>query len=257
MSGTAHEVVSPSKAGESDLEKPSDQLQETTQAQLETQLTTLRAVAEVEPNETPGLENTFALERETCSITFRGEECVLRRVLGLDYISVLLRYPGRAISAADMQAQGADVPIDSPNKREELLSEFSSDDESNSSTPSQTFGSDDVIDPTARVAYEKRLKEIPVAIVMAEAAADERKIESLRKEEEFILSELRKSTNRQGRTRRFANRKEQARSAVRHAIRLAFKKIEKFAPETARYLSANIETGADLIYKDEAVRWKF
>jgi hypothetical protein len=48
-------------------------------------------------------ENHFVREAATWSITFEGEVCRLKTMIGLDYISVLLEHPGHPIRALQLQ----------------------------------------------------------------------------------------------------------------------------------------------------------
>jgi len=68
--------------------------------------------------------NTFVREGETWKIQFDGETCrIPASLIGLDYISLLLRDAGKPISAQALRAhRAAAVPVD-PGELRELQSE--------------------------------------------------------------------------------------------------------------------------------------
>ena len=208
-------------------------------------------------SESPAPHDTFVREGETWKIEFDGETCrIPATLIGLDYISVLLREPGRPFSAQALREYGAVAVPMAPGELEELQSDpdTESDDESG---PLQTEWSlDPILNKRTRRDYRNELEYLRGQVTDAQRIGDQDQIDKLRKVGEFITAELRKQTMKTGLERRFADQREQARSTVTHAIRAAVAKIEKTAPLTALHHGNNIQTGATLIYTDRSVRWK-
>lgn len=202
----------------------------------------------------PTPENKFEREGEVWTIAFAGETCRLpASLIGLDYISVLLRYAGASIGAQQLRAQrAAAVPVD-PKYIKELQSDPTSNEKPNLQTD---FSPHDVLDAETRAQYENEVRNLEVRISFEEDSGNKGEVERLEKEKTFIEKELVKQRGIPGRPRRFADQKESARSTVTHAIKHAFRKIEKSAPATAQHLRDNIATGTFLTYRDCSVRWK-
>ena len=198
--------------------------------------------------------NRFEKEGETWAIKFAGETCRLpASLIGLDYISVLLRYAGKSVDAQEIRAmRAAAVPVN-PKALGELHSYPDSDEKP---IFQADFSSYNVLDAEARAQYRKELEDLEVKICFAQDSGNKGEVERLEKEKKFIERELVKQKGIPGRPRRFANQRESARSTVTHAIKLAFEKIEKIAPATAQHLRDNIATGTLLTYRDCSVRWK-
>ena len=205
----------------------------------------------------PAPSNTFVREGETWAIKFDGETCrIPASLIGLDYISVLLRYAGKQINALNLRAAGAAaVPVD-PGK----LRELQSGSDTKSAPILQTDWSlQPKLDQKARANYQKEIDTLNDQITFAQDTGNTYDVSKFEKEKLEIMRELTKHAGRPGRKDRprlFANQEEQARCSVTHAIRAAFEKIRKTAPATALHLRNNIATGTTLTYRDCSIRWR-
>ncbi len=194
--------------------------------------------------------NRFVKEGETWTISFAGETCRLpASLIGLDYISVLLRYAGKSIGAQQLRAQGAAAVPVNPGR----LSDLATDPDAGLQTEWTPHA---VLDATTITNYQNAINDLNDRITYAQDTGNTREVETLEKEKDNLLRELSKQKGLPGRPREFPNQKESARSTVTHAIKLAFKKIEKTAPITAEHLRNNIVTGTFLTYRDCSVSWR-
>jgi len=112
----------------------------------------------------------------------------------------------------------------------------------------------ELLDGQALAAYRRRLTEIDVARVEADAWADGERLERLDSERQALLDALASATGLGGRPRRAGSTQERARIAVRKAIRAALDRIEQVDPELARLLRDTVHTGASCRYEPDATR---
>ncbi|GIJ67236.1 ATP-binding protein [Virgisporangium ochraceum] len=111
-----------------------------------------------------------------------------------------------------------------------------------------------VLDERARGEYRRRVAELGRQATAAEAAGDAQGAESLRKELDALLDELRRSTGRGGRTRQFADAGERARTAVSKAIKRAVTEIREAEPALADLLDRTVTTGTTCVYTPDPAR---
>jgi hypothetical protein len=150
----------------------------------------------------------------------------LPELVGLHYLSRLLRHPGRELAAAELSG-AVEVSV-----RQELL------------------------DDAAIAAYRCRIRDLDAAIDDAEADVDLVKAERLRLEREALVGELTRALGLGGRSREFSTSPERARTAVRKAIKRAIDALSDQDPVLGGELRAAIRTGTVCRYVPGDRAWR-
>ena len=179
-------------------------------------------------------ENRFVKDGQTWHLAFAGEICRLGApLIGLDYISVLLRTPCKALKAVELQSRVSGQPFDT--RFAELAQRSISEETEDAAeygegigVPQQDFSRVAVLDQRARAEYEAKLREIEDEATLALEVGDRAEAEKLQKEYDAIDAEIRGSTGMWHRSRNFPNRSERARQSVTKAIKRAYEKIGAF-----------------------------
>lgn len=140
--------------------------------------------------------------------------------LGMRYLAALVSHPGQEIAAAEL-AGAAHVP--------EVTGE--------------------VLDDEAREAYRRRARELQARLEDAQEAGDLAAAERLTAELDWLVTEVERATGLGGRSRRFADGSERARTAVRKAIRRALDRIGEVEPRIAEQLESDLVTGTRCCYR--------
>lgn len=159
-------------------------------------------------------------------LSLDGKRAVVADRVGVRYLAQLLTSPGRPISA--LRLTGVDDALGAPAQP--------------------------VLDERARTEYRRRVTDLKTRESAAEAAGDMTAAAALRKELDALLDELRRSTGRGGRSRRFADAGERARTAVRKAIKRAITEIGESEPALAELLDETVATGTTCVYTPDPVR---
>jgi predicted ATPase len=119
-------------------------------------------------------------------------------------------------------------------------------------------GTGEVIDDTARRAYEQRVRDLQRDLDEAEDDNDRGRAERARAELDAVVDELTAALGLGGRTRRSGGSAERARSAVTQRVRAAICRIDELHPRLGRHLQASVRTGTFCSYTpEEPVRWQF
>jgi hypothetical protein len=159
--------------------------------------------------------------------------------LGLRYLEVLVRNPGRELTAPELVtltgAAGAAGTASTPTQADDLHETRGAD-------------ADDVLDQQARAAYRQRLSEIGEELTQAEQWNDTERASRLRAEKDFLVRELTAATGIGGRSRKLGSQAERARLNVTRAIRTAIARIRDRAPQVAAHLDESIRTGNRCCY---------
>ena len=114
-----------------------------------------------------------------------------------------------------------------------------------------------VIDATAKLNYQERIRELQSEIDEAEIMNNSTLLLSLREEYDFLLDHISSSMGLAGKARKVGSSVEKARSAITWRIRSAIKKIKKTHPQLADHLARSIKTGTYCSYKPEVnIHWK-
>ncbi|HEX6421675.1 MAG TPA: hypothetical protein VFZ77_24445 [Acidimicrobiales bacterium] len=118
-------------------------------------------------------------------------------------------------------------------------------------------GTGEVIDESARRAYEQRVRDLQEDVDEAEAANDRGRAERARAEMDAVVDELAAALGLGGRARRAAGTAERARSAVTQRVRTTIRRLEAVHPVLGRHLRSAVRTGTFCSYApEEPVRWQ-
>ena len=156
--------------------------------------------------------------------------------LGLRYLDLLIRQPGRDLAAPDLARLAAATGPAAAAPAEDGLHDTSG------------TGADEVLDRQARAAYRQRLAGLDEDLAEAEAWHDTERASRLRAEKDFLVRELAAATGLGGRPRRLGAESERARLNVTRAIRSAIGRIRDRAPAAAAHLDQAVRTGTRCSY---------
>lgn len=183
----------------------------------------------------------FIREGEVWSLTYAGRSVRLRDTKGLQDIARLLAAPGRPVASVDLAAAG----VVTPGKRSQATADLH-----------EAGDLGEVLDSTARTAYQRRLRELDSAIDEAEDAVDGERVARAKAERDVLADQLRAAYGLGGRPRRTGDPVERARTAVTGRIRDALRRIEAVHPELGRHLRLSVRTGTVCVYEpDASVDW--
>lgn len=166
-------------------------------------------------------------EGEYWHLTGQGSECRARDGRGMRMLAQLLDSPGRELHVLDLS--GALDAVDGGDAGE-------------------------LIDTSARVAYERRLRELEQELEEAAAWNDAGRRERLEEEAQALRVELARALGLGGRERRSGSATERARVNVRRRIALALRRIEEACPALGQHLSACVRTGVYCAYEPPGAR---
>jgi hypothetical protein len=115
----------------------------------------------------------------------------------------------------------------------------------------------EVLDATARHAYEARVRELQAEIDEADADHDLARADRARVELDALVDELTAALGLGGRARTTGSSAERARSTVTQRIRAAIRRLDDVDPRLARHLRASVRTGVYCSYRpEEPVVWQ-
>jgi hypothetical protein len=140
-------------------------------------------------------------------------------LVGVEYLGTLLTHPGTEIPAVEL-----------------------------SGVAGLEAGGQEVVDRTTLDAYRRRVAEIDDELAGAGAARDRRRVRRLGEERDALRAELASVLAVDGRSRRFVDSSERARTAVRKAIARAIDAIEASDEAIGSELRATISTGRSCAY---------
>ena len=187
--------------------------------------------------------SVFQQEGEYWFIGYEADTFRLRDTKGLRYLQTLLGSPGREILALHLvQHDGGGFAPTSNAPRlqgEDGLRLFMPGD------------GGDVIDRSARVAYEQRVRDLTDEVEDAEALSDAERTVLLREELDFIVEHLAAATGLGGTTRRTVSPAERARQSVTKAIKSAAARIIEHSPALGRHLASTVRTGTYCVYQPD------
>jgi hypothetical protein len=173
-------------------------------------------------------------------VGFAGAVTRVPDSLGLRYLDLLIRHPGRELAAMDLVRLVAATGASATSASADGLHDASG------------TGADEVLDPQARAAYRQRLTELDEDLAEAEQWNDTERASRLRAEKDFLVRELAAATGLGGRPRRLGAESERARINVTRAIRSAIAKIRDRAPAAAAHLDQAVRTGTRCSYSPPA-----
>jgi hypothetical protein len=185
----------------------------------------------------------FQREGEYWFIGYEADTFRLKDTKGLRYLHTLLGNPGREILALDLvqyDEGGFSARSNAPRlQREDGLRLFMPGD------------GGEVIDRSARVAYERRVRDLADEVEDAEASGDAERAALLHEELDFIVEHLAAATGLAGATRHTVSPAERARQSVTKAMKSAAARISGHSPALGRHLASTIRTGTYCIYQPD------
>jgi tetratricopeptide (TPR) repeat protein len=167
-------------------------------------------------------------------LTVAERETVVADRLGVHYLARLLTNPGRSISALQLASESADPAPETT--RQPLLDEH------------------------ARSAYRRRVQQLTDELAAADVRGDQGRSQRLQTELDELLAELRRVSDKGGRSRPFVDPGERARTAVRKAIKRAIDEIGASDPDLGAHLRATVTTGNMCCFTpdpDQPLHWTF
>ncbi len=175
---------------------------------------------------------TFRREGQYWTVAYDGEMARLLDRKGLRHIANLIAAPGREVHVLELvgAAEG-----DSTERLDEETAR--------ALTTTRLDGTEAVLDPKAKEAYRRRLRELSEELEEARAWHDPERAARLDAEIDALVAELERSLGLGGRDRGLPSPAERARVNVTKAIRTAIGVISKECPQLGQHLAASIRTG--------------
>jgi len=202
---------------------------QTTERGLLGMLTRLSTAPADPPPETPRPTAELCRDGELWRIRYRNSTAHLRDAKGLADLHTLLTRPGTDVHVLDLAGAAHNEPA-----------------------------SGNILDPTARVAYRRRLIELDHDLAAARADHDIGRAQYLDNQRAALITELRKASGLAGRTRSLgASSSERARKTVTSRLREAIRRIQAVLPELGEHLDRSIITGTTCRYQPATpMTWK-
>jgi hypothetical protein len=193
--------------------------------------------------------NIFRKNGDYWSITYKGQQLPpMSDQVGFAYISLLLQSPMQPIAPLQLvqlvrrNLLSKGRHNNKPIKGEEQVSTTNQ----NTSSP---YASDDILDERARIEIGEALKKLMKKREEAEQSRDSYRVHEIQKEIDETVEHYAPTIGLGGKSRKFNQDDEKARSSVKKAINRACEKISKECASLARHLTICIETGYSCSYK--------
>ena len=222
------------RAGPDDLPAASAALAEARAIAVECGMTKLLAALDQPDQPTSIL--TLNREDDFWLISYGDALARVPDSLGLHYLDLLVRHPGRDLTALDLVRLAAATGPAAASAPDDGL-------HGASEVPAEP-----ILDQQARTAYRQRLTELDEELAEAEQWHDTERASRLRAAKDFLVRELAAATGLGGRPRQLGSDSERARLNVTRAIRSAIARIRDRAPAAADYLDQAIRTGTRCSY---------
>lgn len=186
----------------------------------------------------------FRSEGDYWAISYDKDSFRLKDLKGLHYIARLLGEPGREFHVLDLVV--GDRGPDAPSVDSEL----------------HHFGLGDagaMLDPQAKAAYRRRLKELDSEMEEARAAGDHELAARAQTEHDLLVQELSRAVGLGGRDRRASSASERARASVSRAIRNALSRIRTQSPSLGSHFDHSLRLGTFCVYAPDprtSIDWR-
>jgi len=177
-------------------------------------------------------------EGDYWTLVYNGVASRLKDMLGLHYLTHLLRHPGQEFHVLDLAGQRTGVLHAESDLRQACSSEVRHP----------------ILDDRAKVAYRRRLEELRDELAEAERFHDSGREEQARAEIAALSKQLAAAVGLGGRDRASRTAAERARAAVTQRLRDAIKRIAGQQPGLADHLSARVRTGTFCVYRPDPER---
>ena len=196
----------------------------------------------LKPSSEDRVPGVFRREADYWTIEYRGTTFRMKDVKGLAYIAFLLAHPGERIHVHELVARVDGVADAGAASARELRA-------------TQDLGDAGVaLDHSAQSDYRRQLRELSEDLAEAERLNDVGRVESIRRELDFISAELSAAVGVRGRDRKAAAHVERARWMVSKNIRSGLEKIRHEDVTLGRYFSTSIKTGYYCAYLPDPER---
>lgn len=184
-------------------------------------------------------DSVFRCDGQFWTLTYRGRTVRMKDAKGLHDLARLLGELGREFHVLDLAGSRASAGPDGDHRA--------------------VAGSDlgELLDARARAEYRRRLAELDDELDDAEASADLARVDKVRAEREYLVTELAAALGLGGRPRRAGDPAERARKAVTGRIRMTISRVAQQHPALGRHLGNAVRTGTYCSYEPEAaVSWQ-
>jgi non-specific serine/threonine protein kinase len=238
-----HALLLRQRANPGDFPAASAALAEARAIAADCGMTRLLAVLdEVDQPDQPG-PGTLTLTREDdfWLVRYAGARTRIPDSLGLRYLDLLVRNPGRELAAVELVRLAASAGPAGPGLASTASSAEGLHDASGASAG-------DVLDRQALAAYRQRLADLDEEVAEAQEWHDTERASRLRAEKDFLVRELAAATGLGGRPRQLGSESERARLNVTRAIRTAIARIRDRSPDAAAHLDRAVRTGTRCSY---------
>jgi hypothetical protein len=235
-----HAQLLSARAADSDLTRAAEALAEARAIAGDCGMTRLAAILDYQQAATAG---AVTLEREGgyWAVRHAGTVARLPDSLGLRYLDLLIRNPGRELAALDIIQLGNGAPASTAGAARTGPPLH----------PVTAAPADDVLDARALAEYRRRLAELDDDLAEAERWNDTERASRARTERDFLIRELASATGIHGRPRRLGSESERARVNVTRAIRSAIDRVRAHDPDAAAHLDRAVRTGTYCSYAAE------
>ena len=184
-------------------------------------------------------------------LAFRdGKLFHLKLYSGLDYIHCLLRYPNKELKLMELVA----LVEKYDSGAEQLDSE-----EQDVLQPTDLGDHYKVLDEEAKKSYRERLEELEEELETATMVGDDNRALRAQEEKDQLIKWLKNATGLGGRSRRFTDPVEKARTRLYHNTTLALDKINELDSALYEHLSSSITRGYYCSYRpdpDTPIDWE-
>jgi len=218
----------------------------------EPQRETIASVKAPEPRSTA--ESTlFRDQGAYWQIAYGAKLIGIRSVRGLFYLQYLLLRPEEKVHVRDLITEGDRYWVSSGRRGKRPADGI----ELPEGTAFISNDCGDVLDPRAIQEYKSRLSQLRSELDQASRWADLERADSIRREMEFIISQLASAYRLDGLVRKMGDSTDRARKAVANRIHESIARIDKEHPALGRHLKNAIRTGVYCLYAPESkISWK-
>ena len=172
----------------------------------------------------------FLFQNHYWIIRYHGHAASLRSTLGLHYLAVLFRHPGREFHVRDLVGRPMEVSTTAAAVvADELVT-------------AGFYAGLPVLDARAKAEYKRRIAELRQDLKQAERLNDPQQKITIQEELDAIADYLASSLGLGNRDRTASSASERARSAVTKCIKRAVQEIAKAIPSLGYQLAASIKT---------------
>lgn len=175
------------------------------------------------------------------TVRFRGDEVVVRDLVGFRHIERLLAAPGREVHVLDLVAAERAAAPAGESAGESVEDVHRSD------------GGIPVLDEQALAAYRRRLAEVDEDIEEAARHHDTARLERAQFDREYLIAEISRAVGLGGRLRTTGGDTEKARSSVARSIRYALGLLAEQHPIIAAHLDRSVRTGTHCRYEPDSM----